>query len=547
MAKSAQELQLREAKDTIKDLRKMVELLQKTNEDMRKENAELRQMMQSMKEQIDYLTKRLFGTSSERMENNPNQVGLFNEAEAEQDPALLKEEEQEKTEEKPRKKRITNSERYKGLKTEKVYLDVDEKDKVCQLCGTPLEKIGEQFVRREIDYRPARLKVIEYYSITYGCPSCNQAKEGQSEAVIVKGRDGNKHGLRGMVTPGTVAWVMYQKYMNALPLFRQERDWQQYGLNITRSTLSNWVIGNTVFLEPIYSRLRQLLIQRKFAMADETPVQVLHEKDRRAQTQSYMWVFLSGEGDEKPIRLYKYSPTRAGDTAVEFLDGFEGYIMCDGYSGYNKLKKAKRTACWAHIRRYLIDAIPKGKQYDYALPAVQGVAYVNKLFSLEDKIQEKHKGNYDAIKEARDKQERPVVMAFLEWINEQTAVKGSRFEKALTYIQNRKDTISRYLDDGRCSFSNNASERTVKDFVIGRKNWLFSDSVKGADASSVIYSIVATAKANEVNVYQYLKYLLEVQLPKDASDEEVDKHLPWSPEVKKVIQERTNKADDDTA
>ncbi len=547
MAKSAQELQLREAKDTIKDLRKMVELLQKTNEDMRKENAELRQMMQSMKEQIDYLTKRLFGTSSERMENNPNQVGLFNEAEAEQDPALLKEEEQEKTEEKPRKKRITNSERYKGLKTEKVYLDVDEKDKVCQLCGTPLEKIGEQFVRREIDYRPARLKVIEYYSITYGCPSCNQAKEGQSEAVIVKGRDGNKHGLRGMVTPGTVAWVMYQKYMNALPLFRQERDWQQYGLNITRSTLSNWVIGNTVFLEPIYSRLRQLLIQRKFAMADETPVQVLHEKDRRAQTQSYMWVFLSGEGDEKPIRLYKYSPTRAGDTAVEFLDGFEGYIMCDGYSGYNKLKKAKRTACWAHIRRYLIDAIPKGKQYDYALPAVQGVAYVNKLFSLEDKIQEKHKGNYDAIKEARDKQERPVVMAFLEWINEQTAVKGSRFEKALTYIQNRKDTISRYLDDGRCSFSNNASERTVKDFVIGRKNWLFSDSVKGADASSVIYSIVATAKANEVNVYQYLKYLLEVQLPKDASNEEVDKHLPWSPEVKKVIQERTNKADDDTA
>ena len=547
MAKSAQELQLREAKDTIKDLRKMVELLQKTNEDMRKENAELRQMMQSMKEQIDYLTKRLFGTSSERMENNPNQVGLFNEAEAEQDPALLKEEEQEKTEEKPRKKRITNSERYKGLKTEKVYLDVDEKDKVCQLCGTPLEKIGEQFVRREIDYRPARLKVIEYYSITYGCPSCNQAKEGQSEAVIVKGRDGNKHGLRGMVTPGTVAWVMYQKYMNALPLFRQERDWQQYGLNITRSTLSNWVIGNTVFLEPIYSRLRQLLIQRKFAMADETPVQVLHEKDRRAQTQSYMWVFLSGEGDEKPIRLYKYSPTRAGDTAVEFLDGFEGYIMCDGYSGYNKLKKAKRTACWAHIRRYLIDAIPKGKQYDYALPAVQGVAYVNKLFSLEDKIQEKHKGNYDAIKEARDKQERPVVMAFLEWINEQTAVKGSRFEKALTYIQNRKDTISRYLDDGRCSFANNTSERTVKDFVIGRKNWLFSDSVKGADASSVIYSIVATAKANEVNVYQYLKYLLEVQLPKDASNEEVDKHLPWSPEVKKVIQERTNKADDDTA
>ena len=546
MAQSALELQLREAKDTIKDLRKMIELLQKTNEDLRKKDADLRQMLQTMQEQIDYLTKRLFGTSSERMENNPDQLKLFNEAEVEQDPALLLEEEQEKTEEKPRKKRITNKERYNGLKKEKVYLNVADEDKICTVCGTPLEKIGEQFVRREIDFRPARIKVIEYYSVTYGCPSCNQAKEGQSDAVIVKGSDGSKHGLHGMVTAGTVAWIMYQKYMNALPLFRQEKDWQQYGMDITRATLSNWVIGNAVFLKPVYYRLRKLLIQREYAMADETPVQVLHEQGRRAETQSYMWVFLSGEGDEKAIRLYKYSPTRAGDTAVEFLDGFEGYIMCDGYSGYNKLKKAKRTACWAHIRRYLIDAIPKGKQYDYTLPAVQGVAYVNKLFSLEDKIQEKHRGNYEAIKEARDKQEKPVVMAFLEWINEQTAVKGSRFEKALTYIRNRKDTVTQYLEDGHCSFTNNASERTVKDFVIGRKNWLFSNSVEGADASSVIYSIVATAKVNGVNVYHYLKYLLEVQLPEDAADEEVDKHMPWNPEVKKEIQERANKADDGT-
>lgn len=207
--------------------------------------------------------------------------------------------------------------------------------------------------------------------------------------------------LYGMASAGTVAWVMYQKFCNGLPYCRQEKDWKQYGAAITRATMANWVIHNSeAFFLPMYEYFHRKLLERGFAMADETPLQVLHEPGRRAQTKSYMWLFRSGEDGGPPIILYKYSETRAGDNAVDFLHGFKGYLMCDGYSGYNKVPDAKRTACWAHIRRYLTDAIPKGKELDYAQPSVQGIMYINQLFHLEDVIKAKYT-SFDAIKKAR--------------------------------------------------------------------------------------------------------------------------------------------------
>lgn len=256
-------------------------------------------------------------------------------------------------------------------------------------------------------------------------------------------------------------------------------------------------------------------------MADETPLQVLDEPGRCAQTKSYMWLFRSGEDGEPPIILYKYVETRAGDNAVEFLDGFKGYLMCDGYSGYNKVPNAKRTACWAHVRRYLTDAIPKGRQLDYAQPAVQGVFYINQLFHLEDVIKAKNT-SFDAIKKARLKKEQPIVEGFLSWVDQQTPVRGSRMDKAVTYIQNRRSDLTTYLEDGRCSFSNNLSENAIRPFTVGRKNWLFCDTPDGAQASAMVYTMVEMAKANGVNVYHYLTYLLE-KMPNDSlNDEELE-------------------------
>ena len=541
MADSSKDLQLRELKDMINDLKKMIKTLQATVDAANKREEALTQERDNLKEEVDLLRKKLFGSSSEKRSMEiPGQLNLFNEAELEQDPTIVEPESLEsllpEKETKKRKSRITNAERFKGIPVVKKYLDLPDEEKICPVCNAPLVKIGEEFVRRELSFVPAKLKVIEIYSLNYICPECNN----DDVTVIKKGKDGHAHMLHGMAAADTIAWVMYQKFCNSLPYTRQEKDWAQYGVAITRATMANWVIRNTLdYFTPMYNYFHRQLLKREFAMADETPLQVLHEPGRRAQTKSYMWLFRSGEDGGLPIILYKYSETRAGNNAVEFLAGFKGYLMCDGYSGYNKVPDAKRTACWAHIRRYLTDAIPKGKQLDYTQPSVQGMMYINQLFHLEDVIKAKH-SSFDAIKKARLEKEKPIVEGFLSWLDKQNPVRGSRMDKAVTYIQNRRSYLMTYLEDGRCSFSNNLSENAIRPFTVGRKNWLFCDTPNGAQASAIVYTMVEMAKANGVNVYHYLTYLLE-KLPNDRmSDEELDRLAPWNEEVKAEIERRAN-------
>lgn len=539
MTNSSKDLQLRELKDMITDLRNMIKTLQATVDAANKREEALIQERDNLKDEISLLRKKLFGSSSEkRVIDFPGQLNLFNEAELEQDPSVAEREELAAIlpEESPKKRKIraTDAERFKGIPVIKKYIDIPEEDKTCPVCNTPLVKIGEEFVRRELVFIPAKLKVVEIYSFNYSCPECSK----RDIPVIKKGKDGKPHMLYGMASAGTVAWVMYQKFCNSLPYCRQEKDWKQYGAAITRATMANWVIRNSeAFFRPMYEYFHRKLLERDFLMADETPLQVLHEEGRRAQTKSYMWLFRSGEDGGIPIILYKYSPTRAGDNAVEFLQEFNGYLMCDGYSGYNKVSNAKRTACWAHIRRYLTDAIPKGKQLDYTQPSVQGMMYINQLFHLEDVIKAKH-SSFDAIKKARLEKEKPIVEGFLSWLDKQNPVKGSRMDKAVTYIQNRRDYLMTYLEDGRCSFSNNLSENAIRPFTVGRKNWLFCDTPHGAQASAIVYTMVEMAKANGVNVYHYLTYLLE-KLPDDSmSDNELDQLAPWNEKVKAEIGRR---------
>ena len=541
MADSSKDIQLRELKDMITDLKKMIKTLQATVDAANKREEALTQERDNLKDEVALLRKKLFGSSSEkRTLDIPGQLNLFNEAEMEQDPAAARAEELEaslpdKTGKK-RKARGTDAERFKGIPVQKKYLDLSDGEKVCPVCNTALEEIGEEFVRRELVFIPAKLKVYEYYSKNYTCPECSK----RDLPVIKKGKDGKPHRLYGMASAGTVAWVMYQKFCNGLPYCRQEKDWKQYGAAITRATMANWVIHNSeAFFLPMYEYFHRKLLERGFAMADETPLQVLHEPGRRAQTKSYMWLFRSGEDGGAPIILYRYSETRAGDNAVDFLHGFKGYLMCDGYSGYNKVPDAKRTACWAHIRRYLTDAIPKGKELDYAQPSVQGIMYINQLFHLEDVIKAKYT-SFDAIKKARLEKEKPIVEGFLSWLDNQSPVRGSRMDKAVTYIQNRRSYLTTYLEDGRCSFSNNLSEIAIRPFTVGRKNWLFCDTPNGAQASAIVYTIVEMAKANGVNVYHYLTYLLE-ELPNDRmSDEELELLAPWNENVKAEIKRRAS-------
>ena len=288
---------------------------------------------------------------------------------------------------------------------------------------------------------------------------------------------------------------------------------------------------------PMYDYFRKKLLERRFLMADETAVQVLKEPNRRPESKSYMWIYRTGEDGGVPIIMYRYSETRAGENARRFLEDYDGYLMCDGYSGYNKIKTAKRCSCWAHARRYLVEAVPQGKENDITEPAVQGITYIDKLFRLEKQIRQRHQ-DPDAVKDARLKKELPVLDSFWSWLDAAMAVKGSRLAKALIYIRNRREDLMRYLEDGRCSFSNNASERSVKPFVIGRKNWLFCDTPDGAVASEMVYTIIETAKASGVNIYHYLCYLLEQCPSNQSSEEELESLAPWNVNVQEEITQR---------
>lgn len=323
------------------------------------------------------------------------------------------------------------------------------------------------------------------------------------------------------------------------PLPEQHTTSQIYQMNLdivpSRTTLANWIIYcSRNYFQPMYDYFHRELLKRSFAMADETRIQVLKEEERRAQTQSFMWLFRSGEDGLPAIILYGYSPTRSGSHAKEFLEGYQGYLETDGYQGYNSLPDIKRCSCWAHIRRYFIDAVPKGKQYDYSQPAVQGVQYCNRLFAIEDSITKKYPGDYEKRKQLRLEKEKPVLEAFWSWLEQQKPVRNTRMDKAVNYVRNRRETAETYLEDGRCSFTNNLSENAIRPFAVGRKNWLFSDSVEGANASAVVYTMVEMAKAHDLNVYGYLKFLLDHRPTKEMTDDQLAELAPWSEKLQSI-------------
>ena len=281
----------------------------------------------------------------------------------------------------------------------------------------------------------------------------------------------------------------------------------------------------------MYDYFRRELLKRRFLMMDETPIQVLKEEGRRAQSKSYFWLIRTGEDGGKPIILYNYTSTRAGENAKQFLDGIEPgfYLMADGYQGYNKVKETKRC-CWAHIRRYLLEAVPKGREKDYSNPAVQGVLYCNKLFEYERIYREKGL-SFKQIHNHRLKDQKPVIEGFLAWIKQVPPGSNGKLKKAITYIKNREEFLMTYLEDGRCSLSNNLSENSIRPVTVGRKNWLFSDTPDGASANALYLTIVEMAKAYDLNLYEYLKYLLENRPNKDMPDDELAKLAPWSEDV----------------
>lgn len=521
MPNSSKDIQLIELKDMISQLNTTIKTLTETLNKQQAENDNL-------KAELAWFRQQYFGSSSERrIDGVAGQITLFGDVMEEEKQVELIEPEIVSAPKKTRKAKPTLEEQFKEIPTRRVNVDtLTEEEKGCPICGTQMVSIGTELIRSEIVYTPPKLERIEYIATTYSCPDC----KGTEEPQFIK--DNGKPALisGSYVSESLLAYIVYRKYGLYIPLYRQEQDFKQMNAPIGRTSMAHWIItAGSEYIQPLFDYFHRELLKRRFLMMDETPIQVLKEEDRRAQSKSYLWVVRTGDDGLNPIILYNYTPTRAGENAKQFLEGIEPgfYLMADGYQGYNKVKETNRCCCWAHIRRYLLEAIPKGHEKDYSNPAVQGVLYCNKLFEYERTYKEKGL-SYKQIQKRRLKDQQPVVAGFLAWANQVNPGNSAKLKKAITYILNRRDFLMTYLEDGRCSLSNNLSENAIRPVTVGRKNWLFSDTPDGATANSLYLTIVEMAKAYNLNLYEYLKFLLENRPSKDMSDYELAKLAPWS-------------------
>ena len=542
MAQSAKDIRINELLDANSQLNTTVKHLVDALTQKDKALADMQTRLDEMTEELKLLRKKLFGSSTEHMSNpyvNSDQLTIypFLGIEPEKEPEPIEAEYIEiQGYTKSKKAKSTLKEQFSNIPVKQVFIDsLSDEDKLCPTCGTEMQPIGTEIIRREVIHVKPSMYMLEYVGTTYGCPVCKDTedpqfvKDNKAPAALIKG---------SYTSPSLTSWVLYEKFAKSVPYYRLEKSLEELGAKISRTTMANWAIQcNSLYFKHLTDYFHRELLKRKYLMMDETPIQVLHEPGRTPESKSYVWLMRSGNDGLPPIIYYRYAPTRSGDVALELTDGIQPgtYLMCDGFSGYNKLKDVRRCTCYAHIRRYFYEAIPTGHDRDITNPAVQGVMYCNKLFSYENKYAERHY-KPETIKKRRLKDEKPVIEAFLDWADKQVVTGNSKFSKALTYLKNRRNDLMTYLEDGHCSLSNNWSENSIRPVTVGRKNWLFSSSVDGAEASMNIYTIIEMAKLHGLNRQKYIEYILEHRPSAEMTDEELSLLAPWNKDVQETCE-----------
>ena len=482
----------------------------------RAEYEELEAQNQWLLEQLRVIKSKLFGSSSEKAsEEVIGQLSLlFNE------PEVLVEE--EKAAEEPavevrahaRNRKSGSAKDILPENTEVVETRhaLPEEERACPQCGEVMQPIGTE-VRERIEIIPAKVILHRDVYETYVCENCKNndvttpVLQTPKEPVLIPG---------SFASAEAVAHFMVQKFVMGSPLYRQEQEWNRQGFMISRQTMSNWMLRSSDdWLSPIYDELHKLLIQHDLLHADETELQVLHEEGKDAKARSYMWLYRTSSDAEHPIVLYEYAPGRGQEYPAAFLNGFRGYLQTDGYAGYNAVEGAIHVGCWAHVRRKFdeaLRAVPKGKR---SPTAEQGVAYCSQLFKLEEKFKDV---SPEERKKQRLEQEKPVLDAMLAWANTRNAAPKSKLGIALTYLKNQWQTLVVYLEDGRIELSNNRAERSIKPFVISRKNFLFANTANGATGSAVMFSLIETAKEHGLDPYRYLTWVLNEAPKRSITD-----------------------------
>lgn len=485
---------------------------------------ELERRNELLTEYILQMERRTFGASADKLKFLATQPSLFNEAEQVSDATA-------EVEESERITQVSAHKRNKGgrkalpenLPRETVVHDLPDHEKVCCECHQAMERIGVDTTEK-LEYVPATVRVVVHERPKYSCKQCECApKQASPEPQAIP---------KSIATASLLSHVLVSKFIDATPLYRQEQQWKRLGIEISRALLSNWVVkcGDLLFI--LWLLMRDDLRGAPLVQADETRLQVLKEAGRTADQQSYMWLFQSGPPGKRII-LYHYAPSRAGEVPSKMLgEAFSGYLQTDGYSGYHDIcsrPNVTGVGCWAHARRKFVDA---GKIVQKRGLAHDAVAMISMLYAVEKQAKEMSDIERHAL---RMEKARPVLEQFKAWLDEheKIVIPKSALGKAITYARNEWTRLTTYQEDGRIEIDNNAAERSIKPFVIGRKNWLFCNAASGATASAVIYSLLQSAKANELPVSDWMTFVLK-ELPRCTTVEEKISLLPHRFDVNRL-------------
>jgi len=493
------------------------EIKQKTPEEIFVTFQENEKILEQLKEYILLLKHAQFASRSEKYIDNDPQGRLFDEASVPSNPEEIEAAEAEIAVPAHTRKKRGRKPLPADFPREQIIYDLHESEKSCA-CGCRLSHIGDECTE-QLDIIPAKITVLQHIQMKYACKTC--------EGTIKTAKKTKQPIPKSIAAPGLLAHVLTSKFQFHLPLYRQEQMLRNIGADIPRATLSLWVIKCGQLLQLLVNLLEDEILGYDVAFADESTLQVLKEKNKTAQSKSYMWVY-GGGPPERLSYVYHYHPSRSHQVAIDFFSDFKGYLHCDGYQAYDNLSKINgkvtQVGCWYHARRKFMDAAKTSKKSGIShwfLKQIQRLAKIEALisdseFNAEQIYAYRQSHAPEIIEKIKGKLD--------EYVNK--VPPQSLVGKAISYTLKQWPKLLIYLEDGRLEISNNRMERAVKPFATGRKNWLFANSIDGAKAAAIIFSLVETCKTHNVNSYEWLRHAL-IKLPVCETVEDYEALLPF--------------------
>lgn len=520
-----------ELKKAYDEMSEKCSVLEKEIEKNRIEIEDKNLEIENLTEQLLKRNRMLFGKKAERSKylNVDGQLAfdesfLVNEAEEQSDENADEPDAEAVTEAPKKEHKHRGRTLHKDLPRKVITFKLDEDKCTCPHCSSRLHELAPEHITSRLAVIPGKAYMIEYNRMKYMCPECDKKSD---KAVIVEAPNGTPASVtnKGLADASLVADIIQRKYQLGVPLYRQEKYWEAQGIYINRTSMANWVIDAGRWFAPMTELLRKIAFREPVLNMDETELKVLKVGGQVVDKKCWMWVYSTGARASKNIAVYNFRTDRKKSTAEAILEGYDGIVQTDGYVAYGDGKYIN-AGCWSHCRRKFWDSIhAKNKK----CKAAHAVMLIDKAMELERmSIEEKY--DEERLLELRREKVKPIIEEFYTFISSLSPGKGSHLYEAVNYAQNQKKELMVFLDNPKVEMTNNLAERTVKPFVIDRKNFLFSDTEKGAEASAAAMTIIETAKRNNLDVYGYLLYLLTTlpALGKNPSEESLIGLLPWS-------------------